>query len=114
MGFERLFPEIPLVFIQRCVRERRIHWAFHVNMRLRNRFISRQKILESVSTFEIIEAYPEDKYLPSYLVYSPHEGSVFHVLFAVDVAGDNVRIVTSYYPDTEEWEEDLRTRRGSL
>ena len=42
------------------------------------------------------------------------EGSIFHVLFAVDVPGDNVRIVTTYYPDTEEWEEDFKTRRRSL
>ena len=114
MVFERLIPENPLAFIQRCVRERKIHWTFHVNMRLKGRFISRQKILESVSTFEIIEAYPEDKYLPSYLIYSQHLGAIFHALFAVDVAGDNVRIVTTYYPDAEEWEEDFKTRRRSL
>ena len=83
-------------------------------MRLRERFISRQKILESVEAFEIIEEYPDDKYLPSYLVYSRHQGSVFHVLFAVDMSGDNVRIVTAYRPNLEEWEEDLKTRRRSL
>jgi hypothetical protein len=83
-------------------------------MRLKGRSISRKKILESVSIFEIIEEYPKDKYLPSYLIYSQHQGSIFHVLFAVDVAGDNVRIVTAYYPNTEEWEEDLKTRRQSL
>jgi Domain of unknown function (DUF4258) len=114
MGFEGLIPETPLGFIQRCVRERKIHWTFHVNMRLKGRFISRQNILESVSAFEIIETYPEDKYLPNYLIYSQHEGAIFHALFAVDVAGDNVRIVTTYYPDAEEWEEDLKTRRRSL
>jgi hypothetical protein len=83
-------------------------------MRLKGRFISRRKILESVSTFEIIEEYPKDKYLPSYLIYSQHQGSIFHVLFAVDVPGDNARVITAYYPDTEEWEEDLKTRRKSL
>jgi hypothetical protein len=114
MVFERLIPENPLAFIQRCIRERKIHWTFHVNMRLKGRFISRQKILESVSTFEIIEEYPEDKYLPSYLIYLQHQGTVFHVLFAVDLAGDNIRIVTAYYPNIEEWEEDLKTRRQSI
>ena len=29
----------------------------------------------------------------------------------VDVAGDNVRIVTAYRPDPNEWESDLKTRR---
>lgn len=32
--------------------------------------IERDAILESVESFEILEAYPEDKYLPSYLVYA--------------------------------------------
>ena len=114
MAFEHLIPDNPLAFIQQCIRERKIHWTFHVNMRLEGRFISRQKILESVSAFEIIEEYPEDKYLPSYLIYSQHQGAIFHVLFAVDVAGDNIRIVTAYYPDKEEWEEDLKTRRKSI
>jgi len=114
MVFERLVPDNPLVFIQQCVKERKIHWTFHVNMRLKGRFISREKIFESVSTFEIIEEYPKDKYLPSYLIYSQHRGAIFHVLFAVDVPGDNVRVITAYYPDTEEWEEDLKTRRKSL
>jgi hypothetical protein len=114
MVFELLIPDNPLAFIQQCVKERKIHWTFHVNMRLKGRFISREKILESVSSFEIIEEYPKDKYLPSYLIYSQHQGSIFHVLFALDVPGDNVRVVTAYYPDTEEWEEDLKTRREPL
>lgn len=113
MAFERLIPDAPLAFIQRCIREQKIQWTYHVNMRLRGRSIPRQRILESVNNFEIIEKYPEDKYLPSYLIYSEHQGLIFHVLFAVDVSGDNVRIVTAYCPDIEEWEEDLKTRRRS-
>jgi hypothetical protein len=111
---ENLVPDNPLAFIQQCVRERKIIWTFHVNMRLKGRFISRERILESISTFEIVEEYPEDKYLPSYLIYSQSQGSIFHVLFAVDVPGDNVRVITTYYPDIEEWEEDFKTRRKSL
>jgi len=36
---------------------------------------------------------------------------VFHALFGTDVDGQNVRVVTAYYPSPEEWEEDLKTRR---
>ncbi len=42
-------------------------------MRLQGRFISRQHILDAVDTYEVIESYPEDKYLPSYLVYATVE-----------------------------------------
>jgi hypothetical protein len=86
-------------------------WTYHVNMRLQGRFIQRQTIIDAVDAYEIIEEYPKDKYLPSYLVLGQHGGDSFHVLFAVDVEGNNVRVVTAYRPSLEEWETDLRTRR---
>jgi hypothetical protein len=101
-------PSDPLAFIQHCVRERKLLWTYHVNMRLEKRYITRDEILDAIDSYEMIESYPDDKYLPSYLVLA---GDTFHVLFAVDVAGDNVRIVTAYRPDPKEWESDLRTRR---
>ena len=48
-------------------------------MRLRDRFISRQDSIDSVNSYEIIEEYPHDKYLPSYLVYSIYHDVLFHV-----------------------------------
>lgn len=107
-------PSDPKEFIQRCVQKRKIYWTYHVNIRLKRRFITRAAILESIDDYEIIEEYPEDKYLPSYPVYSEYEGTGFHILFAVDMAGDNVRIITAYRPNVLDWEEDLKTRRQSL
>ena len=60
---------------------------------------------------EILEEYPMDKYLPSYLVYSQYQGDRFHVLFAVDAKEGNVRIITAYRPSPHEGEADLKTRR---
>jgi len=82
-------------------------------MRLKGRFITREEIVVSVERYEIIEEYPGDKYLPSYLIYSQHQGRAFHVLFAADMEGDNVRVVTAYRPNPSEWEADLKTRRPS-
>lgn len=67
-------------------------------MRLAGRFISREAILG-------------DKYLPSYLILAQHGLEAFHVLFAADVEGDNVRVVTGYRPDAREWQADLKARR---
>ena len=106
-------PHDPLDFIQRCVRRGKVLWTYHVNMRMKDRFISRQSIVDSHADYEIIDEYPEDKYLPSYLVYSEYRGDIFHILFAADVEADNVRIVTAYRPIPEEWEEDFKTRRRS-
>lgn len=106
-------PTDPLVFITRCVREEKIFWTWHVAMRLRERFISRRMIIESVAGYEVIEEYPDDKYLPSYLVYARHGDVAFHALFAVDMEGDNVRVVTAYLPSPELWSEDLKRRKTS-
>jgi hypothetical protein len=53
------------------------------------------------------------KYLPSYLLRSEYHGKIFHILYAVDVEGGNVRIVTAYRPNPEEWDEGFRSRRRS-
>lgn len=100
-----------MAFIRRCVHLGKVLWTYHVNMRLEGRFIRRQAILQSVEAYEIIEGNPKDKYLPSYLVYSEYEGDIFHILFAVDLDGDNVRVVTAYRPDPGEWELGLKVRR---
>jgi hypothetical protein len=80
-------------------------------MRLAGRFIARETILAAPGTYELVEAYPDDKYLPSYLILARHGSEAFHVLFATDVEGDNVRVVTSYHPDPGEWQADLKARR---
>ena len=88
-------------------------WTYHVNMRLRIKGICRKSIVSSVHAYELIESYPDDKYLPSYLIYTEYVGECYHILFATDVEDENVRIVTTYRPSKLEWLSDLKTRRRS-
>lgn len=81
-------------------------------MRLRGRCIPREAIIEAVASYEIIESYPADKYLPSYLVLARWGGNSLHILFATDVADKNARIVTAYRPSRDEWQDDMKTRRA--
>ena len=101
----------PLEFIRQCVVEKRMYWTYHVTMRMERRSISRQMILESVESYDLVESYPDDKYLPSYLVWARHGEEIFHILFATDVANHNVRIVTAYRPNPEEWERGYKRRQ---
>ncbi len=64
-------------------------------MRLAGRYVPRSEILAAVETYELVESYPKDKYVPSYLVLA---GDSVHILFATDIEGDNVRVVTVYRP----------------
>ncbi len=104
-------PADPLGFIKERVKAKRVFWTYHVNMRLWQRRISSDAVLAAAPSYEILEEYPTDKYLPSYLVRAKYGNMVFHVLFAVDVAGDNVRVVTVYVPEPGGWDQDLRIRR---
>jgi len=100
-----------LEFIKSCIKRRKIYWTYHVNMRLIGRSITREAILDSVDKYEIIETYPEDKYLPSCLIYTKHAEQIIHFLAATDMENDNIRIITTYKPTLDKWEEDLKTRR---
>lgn len=104
-------PSAPLAFIKECISGGRVRWTYHVTMRLQERNLSAGTIRNAVATLEIIEAYPHDKYLPSYLLRGESERCVFHAHVATDVEGANVRIVTMYEPDPNEWDGGLRTRR---
>jgi hypothetical protein len=108
---ERKLPDDPVTFIRQCLRGGRILWTYHVNMRLGQRFIARETIIAAAESYEMVEAYPEDKYFPSYLLLGKLNEEAFHALFGTDVGGQNVRVVTAYYPSPGEWEEDLKTRR---
>jgi hypothetical protein len=81
-------------------------------MRLRQRNLTAQALCNSVASLEIIEAYPDDKYLPSFLLTGKCDGLNFHVLLATDLEGDNVRVVTMYVPDLKEWDLNGQRRRG--
>ena len=100
---ERKIPGSPLLFIRDCLHGGRMLWTYHVNMRLRQRFITREVIIAAVESYEV-RRESQDKYFPSYLLLGP--GEAFHVLFGADVDGQNVRIVT-VNPSPDEWEEDL-------
>ena len=80
-------------------------------MRLEQRSLRSEMLLKGADSLEVIEAYPDDKYLPSFLVRGEFEGRVFHAQIATDVEARNVRVVTMYIPVPEEWDSGFRIRR---
>jgi hypothetical protein len=80
-------------------------------MRLEQRSLGSEMLLKGAHSVEIIESYPDDKYLPSFLVRGEVEGRVFHAQIATDVEARNIRVVTMYIPSREEWDSGFRIRR---
>ena len=89
----------------------RVRWTYHVTMRFRQRAVTPEMLGKAIATLEIVEAYPQDRYLPSFLVRGESGGIVFHVQIATDVKGGNIRIVTMYVPDPHVWDNGSRLRR---
>ena len=79
-------------------------------MRLSERGLTSGMLLDSVASLEIVERYPDDKYLPSFLLRGEARAVIYHVQIAVDQDNHNVRIVTMYLPHPEEWDAEKRVR----
>ncbi len=82
-------------------------------MRLEQRGITREAIINSVDEFNIIEDYPHDKYLPSCLAISEYANRIFHIVIAMDRDDQSVVIIIAYEPAIDSWNDDLQTRRQS-
>lgn len=94
--------------IQRAFHEGRYIYTHHTVIRTTSRIISRREIEQAIACGEIIEDYPNDKYGPTCLIYGrTMVGRPLHIQVSLP---PNVKIVTAYEPDPEEWI-DFRIRR---
>ena len=68
------------------------------------------KIKSAIQSGEIIEQYEDDKPFPSCLLSGKTEQNKYiHLVVSVD--NRVLYIITAYYPDENEWEIDLKTRK---
>jgi hypothetical protein len=103
-------PPDPLTFIIDCVRNGRIFWTHHITMRIAKRQLTRDAIAVGVDSYVLVKSYPNDKYMPSYLLLTFDPVGWIHARFATDVVGNNVRVVTAYRPYPAQWTDSF-TRR---
>lgn len=74
------------------------------------RDISINEIREIISTGEIIEDYPDDKYGPTCLIFGKTlKDRIIHIQCSYP-SRDLIKIVTLYEPDSKYWI-DFKTRR---
>ncbi len=81
----------------------RFELSKHAVDRSITRGISVQDLREAVSTAEVIEDYPDDKYGPSCLIYGRTEaGRPLHVQVSYP-SRPVVKVITLYEPDPTRW-----------
>ncbi len=83
----------------------------HARIRLVERKISVKDVVNCIANGEIIEQYEDDKPFPSCLILGiAINNKYIHVVVSSD--GDFIHLITAYYPSTEKFENDLKTRKG--
>ena len=83
----------------------------HVIKRCNERKIDSDSIINVIMYGEIIKQYEDDKPFPSCLLLGMSiDNRYLHVVVASD--NINLHIITAYYPNSDEWEPDFKTRKG--
>lgn len=97
--------------IKELCAEQKISWSVHAAEMMMRRGISRLDIFNCLQNGEIIESYPDSFPHPSCLVFGHSLGNkILHVV--VGIKENMLVVITAYFPDTEKFEPDLKTRRS--
>ena len=87
-----------------------LRWTSHILERLFQRNIRINDVKEALLNGEIIEQYPNDYPFPSCLVLGhTAAGQILHVVCGSN--GEELWLITAYFPNPIEWTEDFRQRR---
>jgi len=108
-------------FIQEKVRQNdqdlqlaRVIWSRHAITELVADDLARREVEQALQRCELIEDYSAvHRHLPDCLVLGwLTSGRPIHAVIAVDMERDRILVITVYRPNTEEWENDWRTRKS--
>ncbi len=83
----------------------------HAVKRMHERCITEEEVEYAIATGTVIESYPDDMPYPSALLLRHAGTKAVHVVCADDAEEGMKIVITAYEPDTEIWNEDLKTRR---
>lgn len=96
--------------IRRALKEDKIQWSGHVLTRMHQRAIKVKDVIECILSGDIIEYYSADYPFPSCLIVGMcNNNKILHVVCSL--GEEDVWMITAYYPNTDEWLEDFKTRR---
>ncbi len=86
--------------------------SLHGQLRLYERNITVDDVIHTIDSGEIIEQYPKDFPFSSCLILGLSVNNVYiHVV--VSMNNDKIYLITAYIPNQNNWEKDLKTRKGA-
>jgi len=102
--------ELDIITLRSLCAAGAIHWTTHALGRIQERGIHPSDVKHCIMTGEIIEQYPDDYPYPSCLVLGIAVNNRYlHIV--VGLCDNAIFFITAYYPSSEKWEYDLKTRR---
>lgn len=99
-----------IIEIQEFCSLSKIKWSQRCTERMQERDISIKDVKNCIAYGEIIEDYPDDFPTPSCLIFGyTINNKVMHVVVGKDER--YIWIITAYYPSTDRFNSDLKTKR---
>lgn len=87
--------------------------SLHGQLRLNERNITVDDVMNAIDNGEIIEQYPEDFPFPSCLILGLSIHNVY-IHIVVSMNEDKIYLITAYVPGTDKWEADMKTHRQEV
>lgn len=87
--------------------------SLHGQLRLNERNITVDDVMNAIDNGEIIEQYPDDFPFPSCLILGLSINDVY-IHIVVSMNDDKIYLITAYIPDTDKWEADMKTRKQEV
>ena len=101
---------IDIESLRKLKRPEHIAITEHARQRLIERGITVSDIVQCIAGGEIIKQYEDDKPFPSCLILGMTvNDSYIHVVVSHD--DEWIYLITAYYPDSDLWESDFKTRK---
>lgn len=97
--------------LRETILKNNFEWRKHTLVRLAERNISQNVVLEVILKGEVIEDYPENRPFSSCLMFKVVKGKPFHVVVSLDEQNQKAYIITAYKPNLDKFESDFKKRR---
>lgn len=103
--------ELSIDVLRKLCGNGRILWKEHAAKRMKQRSIKTDDVEHCIATGEIIEVYDKDYPAPSFLLLGLSvKAQPLHVVCSI--YQETVCIITTYFPNPNEWESDFKTRKA--
>lgn len=87
--------------------------SLHGQLRLNERNITVDDVMNAIDNGEIIEQYPDDFPFPSCLILGLSINDVY-IHIVVSMNDDKIYLITAFVPNTDKWEADLKNRKQEV